>query len=232
MRARTRFLGLVMVFVGLVACGSSGSGGGSGAGSEKPSPTGTPTTPSTAQLQARLLTAADVGSGWKAGQPLNPQDLAAFAQLPCDKTVSPGVAKRLTAVTGTQFEPVDRSYKHLIELVSTGDPVQLAGDLSSLFRATEACLAAASTGPDGAKLTVKPLAMPTMGDQQAAFAVTQARPASPGTALYFRTAYVRLGGVAAMLGLADFQASAQGKSQISDETFTRLVQTAVTKLKG
>lgn len=226
MRARTRCVGFVAAIVGLVACGSSGTV------SKTRPPTSTPTTLSTAQLQAMLLTAGDVGGGWKAGEPINPQDLAAVSQLPCEKTISPAIAKRLTAVAGTQFEPVDRSYKHLIELVTTGNPTQLASDLQSLFGAIESCSTATSTGTGGAKLTVRTLTIPTLGDQHAAYAVTQAKSASSATALYLRSAYVRLGSVAVILGLADFQATAQGKSHVSDDAFIRLLQTAIAKLKG
>lgn len=207
--------GLVLLTVGLIACGgggSSGSGGTSGT-----------------QLQAKLISAADLGPGWTVGADINPQDLAAFSQVPCDSTtLSATTAKRLTAVTGAQFEPTDHSYRHVIELVVSGDAGQLDGDLNQLFRAIEAC---SGSGGSGANLTIKTMAIPTLGDQRHAFAVTQTQQAA-ARALSLRTAYVRVGSAALLLGLADFQASQQGSSTVSDQTFLQLLNTAVTRLRG
>jgi hypothetical protein len=213
MRSRIRLVGVLLLPVMLlVACG------GNGTNNNKPR--------STAQLHAKLLNAADVGGSWRAGQPINPQDLAAFAQLPCETgSISPTIAKRLTAVTGTQFEPTDHSSRHLIELVVSGDPTQLSSDLRALFGAIESCSSTAN-------LTLTKLTIPALGDQRAAYVIMQPGPSGSKTMLNLRTGYVRLGAAAVVLGLADFHATSQGQSQISDDTYAQLLKNAVAKLNA
>lgn len=220
MRGRIRFVSLVAVMAALVACG--GSSGGSGTAGRSPTHS-SPATASPPQLSERLLTAADVGPGWQAGEPINPQDLAAFAQLPCDRTLDPALAKRLTAVAGVQFSPADRSYKHVIELVAAGPASRLAADLQSLFTAIQSCRA-------GAGVTVRALDLPALGDQSRGFAATQKSPQAAAATLSLRTAYVRVGSHAVLVGVADFQAGAKGTSTISDKAYVALVQKAVANL--
>jgi hypothetical protein len=219
-------VGVAVAVFGLVACGSGGSSG-------KPTPpTGRASTPSVAQLQVRLLTAADAGTAWKNGQPINAQDLAAFAQVPCRGTaLAKPVATRLTAVTGVQFEPADRSYRHLIELVVTGAPAQLDRDLGQLFAAIESCSAKATTSPSAGHVSVKKLAVAALGDQRSAYSALEQLP-SAATALSLRAGYVRVGATAVLLALADFQATKQGASKITDATFVQLLTSAVDKLRS
>lgn len=225
MRSRVRFiLGLGFVLV-LAACSSNGTGG-------KTSTTTTATL-SAAQLQPKLLTLADVGSAWKAGEAINTEDLSSVAQsLPCgDSALEPTVAKRLTAVTGVQFEPADRSYKHLIELVITGRPEQLHGDLQALFATMEMCPTTASS-PSASTPTVTKLTIPALGDQRAAYVLIGAESAGSPTTWYVRDAAVRVGSVAITFGLTEILSSPQDKPQISDATFVQLLQTAVGKVSG
>jgi hypothetical protein len=185
---------------------------------------------SIAPSQARLLTVSDLGTGWQPGAAINASDLAAFAQLPCEQSsLEPAVAKRLTAVTGVQFDPSDRSYKQLIELVVTGAPSQLDRDLRSLFDGIAACSGEAASS---AKVIVKSLSIPPLGDQRAAYSITQSGSSSAATTLCVRVGYVRLGSVAVALGLADFQATARGGSLLSDGTYVQFLKTAVAKLGG
>ena len=212
--------GLLLVASTVVGCG------GNGATSARPSPHASTSAPTT-NWSGKLLTAADVGPGWQTGQPLNSADLAAFAQLPCERsTLSPAVAKRLSAATGVQFEPTDRSYKHVIELVVTGESARLADDLASLFAAVESC------STSGSGVDVERLPTPQLGDQRAAYAIHQPGPSGSTTTIYVRTGYVRLGSSAVALGLADFGATTTGKSQITDETYLALLNAAVAKLGG
>jgi hypothetical protein len=218
-------MSVIAVGLALAACGGGGSSGGSGDGGGNGR-----AAPSSAQLHARLLTADDVGTQWKAGEPINSEDLAAFAQTPCAAaTINPAVVKRLTAVVGAQFEPVDRSYRHLIELVVTGDATQLHKDLQSVFSAIESCDAAGSAG---VRVTVTQLSIPELGDQRAAYAVTQNPPDGSPAAMSLRTAYVRLGTVAVVVGLVDFRASKDGVSLVSDDNFRALLTKATTKLSA
>lgn len=183
---------------------------------------------SVAQIQSRLLTAAEL-DGWQPGSVINSDDLASFAQLPCEGAdLDPVIAQRLIAVTGVQFEPVDHSYKHLIELVATGDAAQLGSDLGALFGAVESCSTnAAATSP---RVTVNPFTIPTMGDQQAAYGLTLTDASSTSTVVYVRIGYVRIGPLAVALGLADFEATSSGASDVDDQTYRALLQAAVAKL--
>lgn len=226
MQAQMRSLLAVALGVVLAACGSGGGGK-----TTTPSTTTVPT-PSATQLQARLLSVRDVGAGWKLGSPINAADLASIGKsVPCPgNALSPAVAERLTAVTGIQFEPTDHSYKHLIELVITGDPAQLANDLQSLFKAMDACATAASTAPGTRKVTVTKLQLPPLGDQQGGYAAAARVGSAHSSGIWYaRNAAVRTGPVAVVLGLTEILAP-QTRPQISDAAFVDLLRTAVGKL--
>ncbi|HET6965918.1 MAG TPA: hypothetical protein VFH58_14180 [Acidimicrobiales bacterium] len=215
--------GALALSLALVGCGSSTSSKtGAPSTTATSSTTAAPSTtvPTAAQLQARLLGAGDVGAGWQAGENITPEDLSSIAHAnPCgDDKIDPAVAKRLTAVTGMQFEPADRSYEHFIELVVTGDPTQLDSDLHALMADLESCPA------------VKDLSIPKLGDQQAAYVMTAEE--SANAVWHVRNAVVRIGPVAVVVGMTEVLPSAQATPQISDETFTKVLRTAVTKVSG
>jgi hypothetical protein len=231
MRDRLRVLVLVALSVVLVACGGAGTTTSETSTGRQSS--GGQTAMSIAPSQARLLTVSDLGTGWQPGAAINASDLAAFAQLPCEQSsLEPAVAKRLTAVTGVQFDPSDSSYKQLIELVVTGAPSQLDRDLRSLFDGIAACSGEAASSAKVMKVIVKSLSIPPLGDQRAAYSITQSGSSSAATTLCVRVGYVRLGSVAVALGLADFQATARGGSLLSDGTYVQFLKTAVAKLGG
>lgn len=202
-------------------------------GSTTPTKTAQTTTtiPSAAQLKVKLLAVSDVGAGWRVGEAINPQDLASVGQsVPCSNVaLDPTVAKRLTAVTGIQFDPTDRSSRNLIELVITGQPRQLDADLQALSRAFDSCSAHAATATSTTKLTVKKLAIPNLGDQRGAYVVTEAEESSG--AWYSRGATVRIGTVAVVVGLVEVLYH-HATPQISDATFVKILETAVAKLTG
>ncbi|HET6916822.1 MAG TPA: hypothetical protein VFH56_12090 [Acidimicrobiales bacterium] len=188
-------------------------------------------TPSTspAQLQARLLTASDVGTGWQVGPPINGEDLSSVGQsIPCsDVPMDPAVTKRPTAVTGVQFEPTDHSSKHLIELLITGDAKQLVADMQTLTGAMDFCSTKTMTTMENAKLTVKKLTLPKVGDQQAAYTVTDTAD-STGT-FYVRNAIARVGSVAVAIGLTEIMATPQSTPEINNDTFATILKTGVNK---
>ena len=232
MHERPGLFAVLGLSVALVACGSNGT---TSKTTTTPTPTtaATTTTLSTAQLQASLLDVSDVGAVWKVGAAINPQDLAGLTQIPCaDATISPTIAKRLTAVTGIQFESTDGSSKHLMQLVVTGEPKQLDSDLQALIGAMESCSATTSTTTGTAKLTVKKFIIPELGDQRAAYLLTDAESPGTETTWYVRQAAVRVGSVAMGIGLTEILGTPQDKPQISDAKFVQLLETAVAKFNG
>jgi hypothetical protein len=213
---------LILAFtVVLAACSSGGTGGAA------------TTPPSPSEVQARLVAASDLGSDWKLGEDINATDLSSVRHsIPCpDVQVDPAIAKRLTAVTGIQFDPAKHAYKHLIELAITGDPEQLHSDVQSLVAAMDSCATTAAATP-AMRLTVKRLAIPQLGDQRAAYVMIARESAHSTTAWYIRNAMVRVGPVAIAFGLMEIVGTPKDKPTISDETFVHLLQTAVAKLSA
>lgn len=229
-----RAVGLVVALglsAALVSCGSATTS------RSAPAPQTTSSTLSRTQLQTRLLTVGDVGSAWQKGQDqvgeaITPEDLASVGtSIPCsDVAMDPALAKRLTAVTGVQFQPADHSPKHLIELVITGQPGQLDSDLRALVGIMDTCAARTATTTGTSNLTLKKLALPTLGEQQAAYVMTDSVDSSG--VFYVRNAIVRRGSVAVVLGLMEGLATVQDKPQISDATFVAMLRTAVDKVHG
>jgi hypothetical protein len=217
MSARTGLILTLGLAVLLVACAGPGS---RDTASRPPTP---------AQVEAKLLTLDDLGAGWRAGQAINSADLSSVTEsIPCsDVTIDPVVAKRLKAVTGIQFEPADRSYKHLIQLAMTGASAQLANDLRKLFAAMDSCAVKASASPGTAKLTLNRFTVPQLGDQRAAYVMITRE--SAGSRWYVRNAIVRVGPVAIAFGLAEILATPDAGPQISDDWFQRHLRTAVAR---
>lgn len=228
----------VAVAVVLVAagCGSGGTGGGTtttaatvattGAPSTTAAPTtvgpGSGSTAGAADLAGRLLTAGDLPAGWQAGPAVNEQDLGDAGQIACPEvSLDPAVARRLRPVTGAQFEPADRSSRHLIEFVTTGEPAALDTDLKVYVAAMGSC-------PAGGPVTVEPLTLPALGQQQAGFR-TKATVA-PGTVWYVRSGIVRVGPVAVSVNLTEILAAADQPPTVTDDAFVAIVARAVARL--
>ena len=229
MRTRAGFVAILGLVVAIVACGDNGTTG------KTTAPTSTmpaaTTTISTADLEAMQLDVSDVGTGWRVGPALNAADFADSTQIPCnDMAVNPTIIKRLTPATGVQFEPTDRSYKHLIEFLVTGDPKRLDADLQAFFGAMDSCSTMTPTSTGMGTVTVEKFAMPDLGDQRAAYVLTGTE--SPGATWYVRSAAVRIGSVFLEIGLTEILSKPQDTPTISDTEFANLLQTAVAKVGG
>jgi hypothetical protein len=215
---RTRSILMVVLVASIAAgCGDSGK---KTSGTTTPTTAVTTTVPSTAQLQAMLLTADDINAtnkGWTV-KPLNKEGLA----VTCAEGLDPATAARLTAKVGIDAGREDGNAS-LQERLITGDPQQLDADLKS-------CLNSPSTSmtlPTG----VRALTLPHLGDQQWAFIRTPASPGWPADSkTYF--AYVRVGGNAVNLVVSEQPVRANAKLQITDAEFVQLLKTAVGNLSG
>jgi hypothetical protein len=181
----------------------------------------------TEELQGRLLTAADVGAGWLKAAAVGDADFDDAGALPCENTaLDPTIRQRLRPVTGVQFEPADRSSKHLIELAVSAEPDRLKADLAAYFGAMDSCVGPAGTGAGAVQ--VAKLDLPKVGDQRAAYRGTAS--VGPDSVWLVRMATVRSGASAITLGLTEILSSPTAKPTVSDADFGRLVQTATKKL--
>lgn len=229
MYARLGFTALLGFAGVLVGCGDDGATSDTTPATTSPVETTVP--PSPEQLETMLLDIGDVGSSWQLGPPITDADLTDATQIPCpDTAINPTIAGRLTPITGVQFEPVDRSSKHLIEFVVTGQPEQLDVDLQVLFDAMDACAATTPTTIGTGSLTVEPLTIPELGDQRAGYALIGVE--SADATWYIRDAEVRVGSIAVEVGLTEILQSPDDEPSISDAEFVQLVQTAVSKFDG
>ena len=189
----------------------------------------TTTTMSTAQLDSMLLDVGDVGGGWQLGPEVTDADVSDSTQLPCnDMALNPTIIERLTPVTGIQFEPTDRSYKHIIEFLVTGEPQRLALDLHFYFEGMEACAATTPTTVGAGNLTVEPFTIPMLGDQRAAYVLTGVE--SPDATWYVRSAEVRVGSIATEVALTEILSTPEDEPTVTDAEFVQLLETAVAKL--
>lgn len=181
------------------------------------------------QLDAVLLGVGDVGSAWRLGPAITDADLTDAIQIPCpDTALNPTIGDRLTPITGVQFEPVDQSSRHLIEFALTGRPERLGADLQALFGTLDACAATTPATIGTASLTVERLAIPDLGEQRAAYAMTGVQ--GPEATWYVRTAYARVGSIAVEIGLTEILPGPDDQPSVGDDEFVQLVQTAVAGL--
>lgn len=224
MYARLGFVALLGVAGTFLGCG----------GDDAAAPTTTESTAPTvavSELDAMLLDADDVGTGWQVGPPVIDADLADSTQIPCpDTAVNPTIADRLTPVTGIQFEPTDRSPGHVIEFILSGEPDRLDADLQVMFDAMDACAATTPTTTETGSMTIAPLAIPELGDQRAAYTLIGVE--APDTVWYVRDASVRVGSLAVEVGLTEILQTPDDEPSISDAEFVQLLETAVAKLDG
>jgi hypothetical protein len=248
MRRWICFAAALLLAVTVVACGDDDETSETAATTTPTTvSTTTPTTvipatiPTTAELEAMLLTADDI-EGWQVGEPINEEDLASSAQVPCEAfdpaeptalqpvVMNPTIAERLTADAGIQFDRTDDQYTHLIELLITGDAEQLDSDLEAFLVAMQDCVATWSTAPSTPSVTdeamlpeFEQLTLPELGDPQWAYRIT-----APADGVRGYSGYVRVGTVAVNLGLMESQTNAE--PQITDEQFVQLLETAVAKV--
>ena len=224
--------GSVVVGVLLVALAGCGGDGTTSESTVETLPQTETTTPSsTGQLTSLLLDTSDVGAGWQVGPEVTDADLNDAHQIPCpDFAINPVIAARLRPIVGAQFEPVDRSSKHLIEFAVSRDPEQLDADLRVLFDAMDACSASTPTTTATGSLTVAPLTLPSLGDQRAAYMLIGVE--SSEVTWYVRSADVRVGPVGITLGLTEILADPDAAPSVSDDEFVDLVTAAVTKFAG
>jgi hypothetical protein len=224
MRRLTVWLAAAGLAVLAAGCGDDGT---SSSTTEAPATTPVAAIPSTAELEAMLLDEGDVADGWKLSNPVNPDDLASFAQIPCEDTaLNPTIAERLVADTGVQFEPTDGSYAHILQFVLTGDPARLAADLQILHDATMSCPEATTDSP----VAVDELSIPELGDQRYGLSLTASE--SPEATWYIRSAVVREGPVAIGLDVTEILPDPSATPTISDDEVVRLLETAVAKMEG
>lgn len=231
MRTRMSVLAVLAIFGG-VACGDDGKGADTSAPpvttpAVVTTPAANTTTVATTvpiDTAAMLLTASDLGAGWKVGEDINEMDLASFAQVPCANTaLNPTIVARLTAVAGAQFEGADNPQRHLMNLIVTGTPGRLSADLEALFGGLVAC-------PVGDPTTVAPLTIPDLGDQHHAVTMFAKVSATSPTVWHVRLAIVRVGGVAVELGLTEILAAADAPPTVTDAEFVAFLEAAVAKL--
>lgn len=226
MLTRTRFIVVLGVVGTLLACGSDGTSG----NTANPTPSTPPTTIISIAPLDSMLDVSDVGAGWQVGPPVTDADFSDSIQIPCTEVaLNPTIIERLTPNSGFQFEPTDSSYKHIIELLVTGEPQQLEGDLQAYFEAMEGCEATSST-TTGTGTRVEQFTIPDLGDQRAAYVLTAT--ASPDATWHVRDARVRVGSIAIQLGLAEILPTPQDEPSVTDAEFVQLLQTAVAKLEG
>jgi hypothetical protein len=237
MFTRASFIAVLGLMGALFACGDDGTSGNttnptsSVPATTTTSSTTTSTTMSTAQLDSMLLNVGDVGAGWQVGPEVTAADFSDSTQLPCnDMALNPTIIERLTPVTGIQFEPTDRSYKHLIEFLVTGDPQRLALDLQFYFEAMEACAATTPTTIGAGTLTVEPFTIPMLGDQRAAYILTGVD--SPDATWYVRSAEVRVGSIVTEVALTEILPTPEDEPTVTDAEFVQLLENAVAKLSG
>jgi hypothetical protein len=210
----------------LIACGD----GGAGAPSTTPATAVPAIAVSPDELDAMRLTLDDVGSFWKAGEPINDADIADSVQVPCNPSLDPAVVQRLRAKTGVQLEPVDGSYLHVMEFLAAGEPTQLAADVRVLFDAWQSC-PTTSTLPDGSSYRdLGPVALPELGDQRLARQVKGAETPTADVVWFVRSAMVRVGGVLVEVSLTEVVPT-DASPTISDVEFARLVTTAVARVR-
>jgi len=235
MRYRMSALAVLALVAATVACGDDGATTSATTTSAATTTVSTATTLTTTQLEAMLLGVADAGSGWKVGSPVNEMDFADSMKFPCpDTAMNPTIVARITPTVGVQFEPADGSYKHIIEMMVSGEPQRLDADLGFYFEGMRACAAStvtSTTTADGEALTLEDFALPALGDQRMATLGTGRESADSDALWYVRSAVVRVGSVAVMVGLTEILSGSQTTPTISDADFVRLVTTAVERVK-
>lgn len=235
---------VVGLLVALVACGSDATDGPAAvATSTTPGTTAAPTTvapttlaPTTSapsgDVTAMLLTVADVGDGWQQASPVGEADFDDSWQIPCDDVaINPMFVDRLRPSAGIQFEPIDGSYRHLIQMVTTGAADELAPALDAYTGAVASCGSEALWF--GAVVTVTPLDLGELGDQRAAYTVVASE--GDGTnpmSLHQRNAVVRVGDHIVTIGLVEVLDGEGAQLTVSDAQFSDLVRTAVAKFGG
>lgn len=191
---------------------------------------GGPTSSLPEGIETKLLTAEEVGSTWKLGPEVNEMDLTMNVEICPGVVLDAGRAKRLSGRVGVQFEPSDKSSRHLMEQFLIGDPAKLNSDLRVYFDTLTVC-PVDPAGAEGTYLSLQPLDVPVLGDQSLGVAI-KAQESASGPVWFVRQAVVRVGGTAVALGLTEILPSATAQPNISDNGFYAIVTKAFNKLSA
>lgn len=219
MKTMTRSVALAAVFTALAACGGGGT-----------SSSGPTETVPAATLQTKMLTVADVGAAWKLGHEVTELDFGDATKSPCeDAGLNPTIAARLTPVAGVQFEPVDGSYRHLIEFAVTGEVARLTTDVQLFAEGYELCNGKPADGGT-AGVTITKLTIPKLGDQRYAYTVFAKLSPDEPTVWYGRSVLVRVGTVMVTVGLTEILDSPAAKPTVTDAALVTIVEKAVAHL--
>lgn len=214
--------------------------------SKNSTPSSTSTT--TSSVGARLLTESDVGARWKKGAAPTASTFADATQVPCEgMSLDAALASRLRPTSGVQFEPVEKSYLFLSELVTFGDASQLATDMNSYLDAERRCAAK----PNNGQLTFKEVSFPALGDQSSAWVLsahdsgsgisdtteftdttTASVPGVTTAVWYIRSALVRIGGTLINVNLTEVLEVPNQMLAVTDAEFQRIVSAAVSKFSA
>ena len=239
MRHHWKVAAVVSLLGALAACGSDETDGSSAVSSSTtPATTVAPTTvaPTTSvpsgDVTAMLLTVDDVWAGWQEASPVGEADFDDAWQVPCDDVaINPTFVDVLRPSAGIQFEPIDGSYRQLIQMVTTGAADELAPALDAYIGAVTSCGSEALWF--GAVVTVDPLDLGELGDQRTAFTVVASEgDGSNPMALNRRQASVRVGDHIVTVGLVEILEGEGAELTVSDTQFVELVRTAVATFGG
>lgn len=185
------------------------------------------TTTSTTVPAPGLLTLGDVGTSWKVGPQVTDETFADATQIPCTgMSLDAAVAARLRPTLGVQFEPVNKTYLFLSELVTIGNAEGLSSDLNTYVAAEKVC----AETPNNGLLEFKEIAFPSLGDQSSAWLLSAYDNGSSSAIWHIRAAVVRVGGTIVNVNLTEALETPTQDLTIPDSEFRRLVTVAVSKV--
>jgi hypothetical protein len=193
------------------------------------------TTVSLADLRERLLTAGEVGAGWKPETEITAADLGGIGELPCsgvpDLAINPTIAARLVAATGIIMSPTDGTPRGIKEILVTGEPDRLSRDLDAVIGATtDNCIGKDLVTKDHEKVRMEVVALDGIGDQRSAVTVTVGEPPDYQSTWRGYQAVVRVGPVAMMISTFQVMGTPDAKPVMDEAGFVALVKQAVAKL--
>jgi hypothetical protein len=224
--------------VGAVVLALSACGGGdddSSSGSSTTAITGTTTT-TTVVVAERLLTPADLGSGWRVVQQ-GPSDVSGAALSPCGRTTKAQRA-RLAALE-QQFEQAHVVLRNdtdpdavgplkVVEELAVGEPAREGFDL--LRSALDECVGRTWL-EGGSPVSMEAAGAPDAGDEAAAYVATTIEAAvgsGPELTWHGPLAVVRAGDALVMLHLVDVQPTGSAP-RVSEAEWQDIITTAVAK---
>jgi hypothetical protein len=182
-------------------------------------------------LRELLLDIDDLPTGWRMEYSPENAEFGSFGDSSCEgHSVDPAIVDRVRPTIAVKLTSPDGAVT-IEQSIFTGDPEQIAADLTAVFAVDSACFGAETVEADGSKTLYEPLDLPTLGDRQESATWNYLTGADLEPTAAGHIAIIQVGSVAMEIAQVESLTITGGQAAFGVEEFVEVLQTAVAKAR-